>query len=41
VARPSRFGAGDAFAATLLVALAEGSPAAQALERACAAGAGA
>jgi sugar/nucleoside kinase (ribokinase family) len=41
VARPSRFGAGDAFAATLLVALAEGSPAAQALERASAAGAGA
>ena len=41
VAAPSAFGAGDAFAATLLVALAQGATAAKALERACAAGAGA
>lgn len=39
VARPSAFGAGDAFAAALLVALAEGATAARALELACAAGA--
>jgi sugar/nucleoside kinase (ribokinase family) len=39
VKRASPFGAGDAFGATLLVALAQGDPLARALERACAAGA--
>jgi sugar/nucleoside kinase (ribokinase family) len=39
VARRSRFGAGDAFAAALLVSLADGQALDQALEAACAAGA--
>jgi sugar/nucleoside kinase (ribokinase family) len=39
VERTSPFGAGDAFGAVLLVALAEGAPLGAALERACAAGA--
>jgi sugar/nucleoside kinase (ribokinase family) len=41
VVRTSPFGAGDAFGATLLVALAQGDSLAGALERACAAGAAA
>jgi sugar/nucleoside kinase (ribokinase family) len=41
VKRTSPFGAGDAFGATLLVALAQADPLARALERACAAGAAA
>jgi sugar/nucleoside kinase (ribokinase family) len=39
VARRSRFGAGDAFAAALLVSLADGQALDQALEAACSAGA--
>ena len=39
VERRSRFGAGDAFAAALLVTLSEGQPLEQALDAACAAGA--